>query len=185
MNKMILAASIAAAAAAFNASATDGTLTFNGEILDATCTVTGGAGATGVGDVTVELPAVSRSALSAANDEAGLTPFSLVIGGAGQTDCANGKIYSLVFEKDGKIDPATGFMVNGGTATNVQVGLKKSNGDRINLYTAGQVSGDNAESEISNGNTATIRYTAHYVTPAGNAGAGTVQAKVVYSLTYN
>lgn len=185
MNKKILLASIVVAAASFNASAADGTLTFNGEILDATCTVTGGGAATGVGDITVELPAVAMTALSAANDEAGLTPFSLVIGGASQSSCANGKIYSLVFEKDGKIDPTTGFMFNTGTATNVQVGLKKSNGDRINLYTAGQVAGDNAESEVSAGNTATIRYIAHYVSPLGNTGAGTVQAKAVYSLTYN
>ncbi|WP_342316336.1 fimbrial protein [Lysobacter sp. FW306-1B-D06B] len=162
--------------------AADGSITFNGEILDSTCTVTGGAGTDGgVKDLTVTLPTIQKAALAAANQVAGETPFTIVIGGAGQTGCVNGKTAKLWWEQSGSdIDTATGRLKNnGGSATNVQIDVKNSAGASINFATNA-----NPSTAVIAGNTATLNYAAQYYATAA-ATAGTVTSKVIYSVAYN
>jgi hypothetical protein len=80
MKKTIFSAVLAAtfgfvALAPQYAAAADGTITFNGKVTDVTCTITGGGAATGTGDITVQLPTVSASALPAGATAEGIEPF--------------------------------------------------------------------------------------------------------------
>lgn len=183
--KKYLTPAIAAAAMAMvssSAFAADGTITFTGQIEDMTCTVTGGAGTDGgAQDFTVALPTVQKTALSAAGQRAGDTPFSVIIGGAGETGCTDGKTAKLWFElgQSAQIDQASGRLNNLGTATEVQVNLLNSEGLDINLAT-----NSNPSTQVIAGNTATLNYIAQYYA-TGAAEAGTVDTNVVYSVAYN
>lgn len=182
----MMAASLGLLLATQAAAASDGTITFNGKITDTTCTVTGGAGTDGAAqDITVKLNPVSTTALAADGQRAGDTPFSLIVGGSGQTGCANGKVVSLRFEtaQSTQINAATGNLKNStaaGMATLVEVGLLNDQKQPINMYT----SANSTQATIAN-NTATLPYFAQYVATGGASTAGDVNTNVVYSLTYN
>lgn len=188
MKKTLFTAALAAAfgLVAMQASAADGTITFTGLITDTTCTVTGGTGTDGAAqNITVAMPTVSVTALKADGQRAGDTPFSLVIGGSGQTGCTNGKVVSLRFEpaQSPMIDATTGRLKNStaaGMATLVEVAMLNAAKSDINLYT----SANSTQATIAN-NTATLNYWAQYVATGGASTAGTVNTNVVYSLTYN
>lgn len=70
------------------AQAADGKVTFNGEVIENTCTVVNK-------DKTVTLPTVQRSALSSAGETAGVVPFTIDL-----TSCTPGADVSVYFEKD-------------------------------------------------------------------------------------
>ncbi len=67
------------------AQAADGKVTFNGEVIENTCTVVNK-------DKTVTLPTVQRSALSSAGETAGVVPFTI--------DLTSWADVSVYFEKD-------------------------------------------------------------------------------------
>jgi len=165
MKKTLLSAALVAvvgAAVVPSAFAADGKITFKGTISDVTCTVTGGAGTDGgVQNFTVTLPTIPKTALDVAGDRAGDTPFSVIIGGTGQTGCTNGKMASLRFEPaQSPIDAATGRLINSiaaGSAAVVQVGLLNDAKQDINLYTSAGTS-----AAAIAGNTATLNYWAQY-----------------------
>lgn len=69
------------------AQAADGKVTFNGEVIENTCTVVNK-------DKTVTLPTVQRSALSSAGETAGVVPFTIDL-----TSCTPGADVSVYFEK--------------------------------------------------------------------------------------
>lgn len=188
MKKTLFSAVLAATfgLVALQASASDGTITFNGDITDTTCTVTGGTGTDGAAqNVTVTLPTVSTTALGTAGQTAGDTQFQLIIGASGQTGCTNGKIASLHFEpsQSPMIDATTGNLKNStasGSATNVQVAVLNDKKAVINLNT----SANSTQATIAN-NTATLTYYGQYVATGGASTAGTVNTNVVYSVAYN
>jgi len=187
MKKTVFSAVLAATfgLVALQASASDGTITFTGDITDTTCTVTGGTGTDGAAqNVTVKLPNVSTTSL-AAGQTAGDTQFQLIIGASGQTGCTNGKIASLHFEpsQSPMVDATTGNLKNStasGSATNVQVAVLNDKKAVINLNT----SANSTQATIAN-NTATLTYYGQYVATGGAATAGTVNTNVVYSVAYN
>jgi major type 1 subunit fimbrin (pilin) len=184
VNKTILSLALGAGlgivAAPQAASATDGTLYFHGTIEESTCIVTGGAGTDGgVGNVNVTLPTIEKSALPDGS-RAGDTPFELILGG--DSTCTNGKVAKLWFEtaQSPLINPTTGNLKNSGGATNVEVGLLNDSKAAINLYT-----NSNPSKATIVGNTGTLKYWAQYVATGGDAGAGSVETSVVYSVAYN
>jgi major type 1 subunit fimbrin (pilin) len=188
MKKTLFAAALAAtvglASVAQPSHAADGTITFQGEVVDVTCDVTGGGGASGTGDLTVTLPKVAVSALAASGSTAGETPFSLNLSGVG---CADGKTAQMFVETASSVlvDPATGNLRNGtppgsGGADNVQVELlNPATNAQINLAT-----NNNQPSAAIDANTATLNYVARY-SATGTTTAGTVNSDLTYSMIYN
>lgn len=199
MKKLALSAVIAALCGTVgfhtNANAADGTITFNGKISAASCTVTGSGAASGTGNISVIMPVVSTQALQAANSTAGDTAFSLILGGG--TNCTNGQTAAMWVEtaSSSDLDTTTGNLKNHVTnGSNVQIQLvNPSNNGKIQL--AQNVSVINGDTILSNnqpaatitGNTATLKYVAHYVNAgaAGSVTAGDVQSALVYSMQYN
>lgn len=201
MKKTALSAILAtafgvAALAPQHASATDGTIKFEGEITDATCTITGGGAAAGTGNITVTMPTVGKAALDAAGSTAGDSPFQLILGGG--TDCTNGKTAALWVETSSTpaLDNATGALKNiTGTAAAVQVRLvNPANNQKIDLAINTPVtngvtvlSGSNQPAATILGNSATLNYVAQYLNPStiGAVGAGSVNTYLTYSMQYN
>ncbi|MDN6859911.1 fimbrial protein [Pseudomonas sp. CAN2814] len=195
MKKRISAAALISAVGlsglASSAMAEDGTITFKGEITDTTCTVSGGGAATGTGDITVQMPTVSKSALPSVGSTAGDTSFSLVLGGA---NCADGKTAAMNVETSQtlQLDYATGALKNTGTASGVQVRLvNPANNQPINLGVNGTyangatvVSGSNQPAATTQGNSATLNYAAQYLA-VDPVDAGSVNTSLVYSMSYN
>lgn len=188
MSKTLISAALFAAMSltSLSAAAADGTITFSGNISTVTCTVKGGDNTDGgASDFTVGLPSVSTTALKAAGESAGDTRFSVVIGGAGQTGCTNGKVARLRFETTTQtIDAANGGRLKNtaaGGASNVLVGLLNKGNAPINLSNDAGIEG--SKEQIA-GNTATLLYTAQYYATAP-ATAGDVNTFVNYSVVYN
>lgn len=199
MKKIALSAMFAAAfgfvALAPQAKAADGTITFNGQITDTTCTISGGGAATGTGNIVVTLPTVSSSTLAADGKTAGDTPFSLELGGG--TNCTNGKTAALWIETSSTpaLDFATGALKNQapGGASNVQVRMiNPSNNQPINLGInaavtngASVIAANNQPAATVSGNKATLNYSAQYLAKGGAATAGAVSTYLTYSIQYN
>lgn len=197
MKKTLFSAVLAAAfgLVALQASAADGTITFNGEITDTTCTITGGGAATGTGNITVTLPTVSTSALTSAGQTAGDTAFSLVLGGGAK--CTNGKTAALWIEttQTPALDTTTGALTNqaAGGAANVEVRMvNPANNQPINLginaaVAAGNtvIAANNQPAATISGNTATLKYIGQYLAMTGGAQAGAVSTYLTYSMQYN
>jgi major type 1 subunit fimbrin (pilin) len=199
MKKIILSAALAAVfgfvALAPQAKAADGTITFNGQVTDTTCTITGGGAATGTGNITVTLPTVSSSMLSADGMTAGDTNFSLLLGGG--TNCTNGKTAALWVETSATpaLDASTGALKNqaAGGASNVQVRMiNPANNQPINLGVnavvangASVISANNQPAATISGNTATLNYIGQYLAKGGAATAGQVSTYLTYTMQYN
>ncbi|GGD46699.1 fimbrial protein [Pseudoxanthomonas indica] len=170
------------------ASAVDGKITFTGTISDQTCSVTGGTGTNGAaGDFTVTLPTVATTALSAADKVAGETPFTVVIGGSGQTGCGAGtpaKVARLHFEAlSSPVSASTGRLINQAAsgATKVEVELLSKDNKPINIATGENATGSE---ETITGNTATLKYGARYHATGGASTAGAVSTYVNYTIVY-
>lgn len=163
------------------ASASDGTITFNGKVLSSTCavgSVTGGS-ATG-NNVAVTLPDVQKSAFTAQGSTAGQTAFSLNLTGCPTTP--SGVVVGAAFS--GAIDASTGAIQNtsGATYSNAEVQMTDSSGTAINLST----NPTPVTATINGSGTATLAYRAQYYQPTAAAvTAGTVTAAVTYTFTYN
>ncbi|VWC49674.1 fimbrial protein [Burkholderia aenigmatica] len=154
--------------------AADGTLSIKGKIGTQTCTIDGNG--TGGKNFTVALPKVSTSALNTGGATAGRTPFKI-----GLKNCspAGGNVYTY-FEAGSTVNSTTGNLLNSGGATNVEVGLL--NGDTTNIR-VGKADHKSAVVALSNG-AADLPYYAEYVAIGGQAGQGTVNSSVMYSIMY-
>ncbi|MGL4906958.1 MAG: fimbrial protein [Plesiomonas sp.] len=164
--------------------AADGTITFNGEILSSTCTVSG-VGGVGGGDLSVSLPKIDATSLSGIGQTAGSTMFGIKVGAPGQAGCTNGAIASVNFEPGATVDTATGNLKNTAAtspAGNVQVSISNTDGSKINI---GQANLNNKTSATISNNEAFLNYYAAYNTVGGAATAGKVQSSVMYSIAYN
>lgn len=159
----------------FAAHASDGTITFSGAVTSSTCTVElNGGSASG----TVTLPTVSTSALGAAGDTAGSTPFTLDISGC--TFSGGPTAVTAYFEAGANVDSTTGRLNNTGGATNVQLQLYLGSNYSAKVA-AGQSNQNSAAALSADGQ---LRYgVEYYATDA--AGAGSVASTVTYSLVYS
>lgn len=189
MKKTLFSAALAAAfgLVAMQASASDGKITFNGEVVDTTCTVSGGGNATGTGNnITVNLPKVGVSALSAAGSTAGDTTFSLIIGANGQTACTNGKTASMWVDisQSSAIDGSTKAMKND-TTTGSTAQVRLLNG--ANFSAIDLLAGTNQPTAVIANNTATLPFVAQYLNggAASSVTPGLVNTHLVFSMQYN
>ncbi|GAB2793466.1 fimbrial protein [Dyella kyungheensis] len=187
----VLAATFGLVAFSNAAAASDGQITFTGEIIDGTCVVTGGTGTDGAAkNITVKLDKIQASALATAEQTAGDHPFSLVVSGGASGTCADGSKVSLHFDGTAAttlgaslVNSTTGRLKNlsgTGQATNVEVGVLDSAGAKVNMWT-------NAGSPIATvaSGSATLNYVAQYVATGGAATPGLVNTAVMYSVQYN
>lgn len=171
--KLLLATSILALPGA--AYASDGTVSFTGAVTSSTCTVSlNGGSASG----TVTLPTVSSSALPAAGNTAGSTPFTLDVSAC--TFTGGNTTVTAYFEAGANVDPVTGRLNNAGTASNVQLQLFLGN-NYASKIAAGQATQSTAAALSASGQ---LRYGVEYYATAA-AGAGSVSSSVTYSLIYS
>ena len=164
--------------------AKDGTITFSGQISDATCDITGGDGtnANQGPDFKVTLPPVGATALKEKGQFAGDTPFYINLSG---TKCPDGKIANVIFERaqSMNIDSTTGYLKNHtvtGAAKNVQVRILSKDKKALDLN---KLNASHQPVTIKN-NTGRFEYWGQYAA-TGQATAGTVETNVVYSISYN
>jgi major type 1 subunit fimbrin (pilin) len=182
---LVVAMGITAAGVASAAASTGGTITFTGAVTDQTCTIKGGSGTNGgTGNFTVALDPIPASDLAAAGDVGGNKPFDVIVGGAGQTTCEDGKVAAMSFEVSSpQIDAVTGALKNAlaGQATNTEVQVLDGTGTVIALNDPANV----VNSPAIVGNTATIPFQAQYLAVGGGATAGLVSTDVLYQVVYN
>ncbi|RPE81581.1 fimbrial protein [Vulcaniibacterium tengchongense] len=160
------------------AQAADGTITFNGEVTDTTCVIDGNG--TGATDFTVTLPTVATTALAAAGQTAGATPFNITVGSAAQP-CAHSNV-KVHFEPTPNVNLATGGLRNIAATTpagNVEVNILNDSGQKIDLS-------NNAGSQTVpvNGGIAVMNYFGEYEAVGGASSAGLVETNIRYSVTY-
>lgn len=176
MKKNIIAAAIAATAALSmsNAFAAAGTVTFNGEILDAACTVDVGSQ-----NQTVELGKYNKSEFTNTGDKTAATKFNIVL-----KDCP-ATVTSAVVRFDGTPDTtdstllaidssvagaATGVAINLMTADKADLPLHGSNGYSYSLT-------DTADN--------TLDFYAQYQSTATSVTAGPANSVANFSVVYN
>lgn len=172
-------------AMAGHASASDGTITFNGAIDASTCTISTGSTS---GSFTVPLTKVSNKTLNSTGNTAGDTAFSIKL-----TGCSDvvGSV-STNFEAGSAVDPATGRLNNtaaSGAASNVQIQLlNASNASPILVGYPIASQNSLGVALSSEGGTpakgsATLNYIARYYA-TGATTAGAVASQVTYSLVF-
>ncbi|MCB3491407.1 fimbrial protein [Klebsiella variicola] len=164
------------------AQAADGKVTFNGEVIENTCTVVNK-------DKTVTLPTVQRSALSSAGETAGVVPFTIDL-----TSCTPGADVSVYFEKDQYVSTEgrlKNTLSDGTEAENVDVELLNTRFTPINLAETPAVAADGtiARPDVipvavaeQDGSASLSFYARYYATDAATAGkvATYVNFTVVY-----
>ena len=152
------------------AQAADGKVTFNGEVIENTCTVVNK-------DKTVTLPTVQRSALSSAGETAGVVPFTIDL-----TSCTPGADVSVYFEKDQYVSTEgrlKNTLSDGTEAENVDVELLNTRFTPINLAESPAVAADGtiARPDVipvavaeQDGSASLPFYARYYATDASTAG---------------
>lgn len=179
MKKVILASlvTLAMGSTAAVSAAPSGTITINGKLTAATCTVKVDNSATG--DATVTLPALPITQLAADGDTAGATNFVMKL-----SNCtpANGNVRAF-FEAGANVDAATGRLNNAlttGQANNVQIQLRDDNDVILEAGNTSQRA--NAASPLTAG-AAVLTYNARYYA-TGATTPGDLQSAVTYSIDY-
>ncbi|UXN35668.1 type 1 fimbrial protein [Avibacterium paragallinarum] len=154
-----------------------GTVTINGEVVDATCTVEGTSGA----DVTVTLPKVSKSLLASQGQTAGDTTFTIKL-----KDCSpnTGTVRTYFYNNETNVS-TNGRLINqdssGSKAGNVTIQLANLDGSAIDITK--DVSGQGVTEDSISGGKATLSYLARYYAE-GQSTAGKVKGVVKYMIAY-
>lgn len=185
MKKNVTIGSIAAAAFAVlstmpvAAQASDGTISFSGNVAGTTCSISVD-GQTNI--ATVGLPAVQSGSLASAGATAGDRVFNVAL-----TQCTGGAGSARAFFEMGpNVDPSTHNLKNttagSGGATNVQIQLAYAAGSAIVIGDASQRAEAAQKTPIVDGS-ATMQYRARYYA-TGAATPGAVTSAVTYSLDY-
>lgn len=159
------------------AHAADGTITFTGEILEQTCTISNN------GNYTVAMGSVPKSQLSAAGQDAtSSSNFAIEL-----SLCPASNIHAY-FEHTSTVDDTTGMLKVGTTSTdakNVEIELLNA-GDQsfINLANADAQQNSKPVVVSTAGGSATLPYIAKYHA-TGVASEGHANSQVEYTLRYN
>ncbi|KVM54583.1 fimbrial protein [Burkholderia ubonensis] len=161
------------------AHASDGTISFNGQVIASTCKVDGASS----GNFTVPLPPVSTNALAAVGNVAGRTPFSLSLSGCTVGEGNPVKV-GVLFEAGANVDQTTGRLTldkGDGKAQGVQLNVLNAQQKQIPV---GSQNGQNTELvDIGSDGKAKLDYFAEYYA-SGAVTAGDVNSRVEYSLIY-
>ncbi|MGE9551697.1 fimbrial protein [Erwinia amylovora] len=178
MKHATLAAVVLAAISSVNvASASDGTITFNGELLATTCNVTVDGQAA---DASVTLPVVGVSQLSSTGATAGQTKFSIDL-----SNCEGTLNTATAFFEAGSTVDSNGRLSNSGTAgTNVSLQLRDAGNTNQPVIVVGNSSQNtnNYYGEITNGSL-TLPYLVEYYANQPTI-PGLVESNVTYSIIY-
>lgn len=153
------------------AAATTGTISFDGQITDSTCDVSGGT--TGTQNFTVRLPIISTNQLGP-GDMAGRTNFRMALSNCGAL--VNG--VRAFFEGGPTVDPASGTLTT--SLPDVNLALFNRDGSLIAVGSETQRDDNTLYQSFE-----TMDYQVAYQNVgAGSAMAGVVTTNVVYSLHY-
>ncbi|CBY85761.1 fimbrial protein [Haemophilus influenzae] len=192
MKKLTLAAgllfSLGGISSAFGAP--DGTITFNGRVVDQTCTVSTGTN----GNFDVTLPTVNKTLLTN-GAIAGRTKFDIQLKGCKQaTAQGTSNVRAYFLPNTEYVDPTTHNLKNTANtpATNVQIQLTHADTSKViavgeNVDTQENKpynSWFNFENDVATTAKATLTYHAQYIAVGGDAGEGVVQSKVEYNIIY-
>ncbi|MDF7659017.1 fimbrial protein [Erwiniaceae bacterium L1_54_6] len=159
----------------FAYSASDNTISFQGEVTAETCSVTVNGNTT---SPVVLMPTVSTTDLSASGDTAGATTFTMGLTGCTGDSTASTTV-STVFV--GNNVSSTGNLTNTGTAGNVEVQLLDPQDAVIDLTDGYTASGDLT---LASGETeSSANYNVQYYA-TGVPTAGTVVASLQYAVSY-
>lgn len=186
MKKLNIAYAAVVMAMAFGqqAMASDGTITFNGEVTDVTCTVS--AGGTG-GDATVILPTVGVNAFGAAPDKtAGAKPFSISLSGCSSAsgELATAKNVAVYFEQGANVN-ANGRLKNTAVsgAQNVDIAIYRASDETTPLM-LGKVPTVGYSTISTATPTTNMDFLAKYYSTTAAVTAGLVTSSVTYSIVY-
>lgn len=177
MKKIFIATGMLSFIFSTSALSYDGTINFVGKILDQTCSVT-----TGSKNLTVTLPAVSKTLLDTPAKTAALTPFVIELNGCDAGASSGGQSVKAYFEPNATTDFTTGNLNNTGTATNVQVQLLNADGNTP-VILGKDVASQNTTATRIDASDVKLRYNARYYA-TGAATAGDVAATVNYTIAY-
>ena len=175
---LLVAGSLVAGASTSVFAETQGTVSFEGELIKETCQIKGNK------DQTVKLPTVKT--LVKSGDEGGFKAFKIEVDCSGDENSAlNGKNLALHFEpilKTTAWDPETGNLKNNtvGGADNVQVKIYDTNGGKQVHAKIGETG---QPVVIDTTKVMTFNYAGGYYA-TGKTSAGKVSATVMYTLVY-
>jgi major type 1 subunit fimbrin (pilin) len=184
MKKRILSTMIAGLSMfAAHAAAAQSTITFSARVLGATCSIHGGA-PDSPADLTVTLPSVRTTDFADDGTTTGITPFSIYVGGNGETGCIDGTIVNVHFDPNSpRVNPDTGYLVvdpGAGAATGVEIQILNTRNVPIDLW----YKPDSPQYTVAN-NSAVIPFSARYVSTSKNVTAGSANSSVLYSIAYH
>ncbi|MGY2313197.1 fimbrial protein [Pseudomonas sp. SDO5522_S412] len=180
MNRKVLAiAALISTGAVQFAHASDGTINFNGELRNQTCTIAVD-GVVTPAVATVTLPTISTGLLTTVGEVAGQTGFNIQL-----TNCVGTATTAAAFFEAGtSVDPVSFNLRNmTGTATNVQLQLvDNSNGSVIRAGNTNQRT-NTSRNTIDASGAANMPYAVQYIAQ-GATTPGTVIGSVTYSIDY-
>ena len=183
MNKLAVALSAALAlGASATASAQDGLITFNGEVLADTCEVTFPGTSGPATNPVITLPTVSTTSLATIGTTAGRTPFSVQVGST-EKPCTVGTDVAVELNPNSNASITGGRLnniLNTDNATGVQVQLIDGSGAPIALNDGAPWT--SARTAITGG-VAVLNFAGEYYASA-QAGAGKVSSTVEYTIDY-
>ncbi|WP_445179037.1 fimbrial protein [Pseudomonas sp. McL0111] len=180
MNRKALAIAVmVAASGAQFANAADGTINFNGELVNQTCTISVD-GVVSPAIATVTLPTISTGLLTTAGQVEGQTGFNIQL-----SSCEGTATTAAAFFNSGAtVDPVSGNLNNmTGTANNVQLQLVDQQGGAvIQAGNTNQIT-KTTRNTIDGTGAANMPYAVQYFA-TGATTPGTVVSSVTYNVDY-
>lgn len=173
-NKLALSALFVAcmAGTAFGAQASDGTVNFTGEVLDAACTVDIGAG----NAMTVDLGKVAKAAFTGVGSTASATKFTLKLKDCPSTvSKATVKFDGSAYAGDNSVLALT---EETGVATGVAIQLMDATNTVVPLYTASSAYTLSSTAENN------LDFTARYIQEGDTVTAGTANSAASFTINY-
>jgi major type 1 subunit fimbrin (pilin) len=172
-------------ASAVSAAVPDGTITFQGTITAASCTVAGPT-SSGSNSFAVTLPTTSANTLMVAGPGAyatSKTPFSMTL-----SNCPAGSKVGVQFYSASNVDTAaTGTLKNTGV-TGVDVQLLDGSNNPVTIATAAPTGNTNVTDQTtvpsSGSATVTLSYAAQYYVTSATVGGGAVSTATQYIINY-
>ncbi|SDY79250.1 major type 1 subunit fimbrin (pilin) [Lysobacter sp. yr284] len=157
--------------------AADGTIHFEGSVIAPTCVLTNGPSPA---DIRVKLPAVAVSALSAAGEVAGRTPFIIRV-----ADCdATTTQVQTFFEPGPTINTSNNNLtLQGGAGNAGNVELQLLNADYSQVLLGNPLALQNSQQVAVDTGGAALRYYAQYFA-TGAATAGAANSSVTFTMIY-
>lgn len=165
--------SIICGAAVSTAHAADGTINFNGEIIDAACTISPASA-----NQIVNLGQVSKSSFTAVGDTAAATAFQIDLSACpASVTTASVKFDGTPYQ--GGDNTALDLTPESGVATGVGVRIRDENNQELPLFTASPAT------NLTQGVTNTLKFSAAYVAKSTTVTAGPAKAVATFSVVYN